>query len=93
MRGEVVGTQNNVATVTDSGTPLVTPNPTDDADVIVDPMADLGVTKSGPANAASGSQIAYTLVTTNNGPDTAAATVVVGSVPSSLTTGSLAGLG
>ncbi|MFT4049207.1 MAG: isopeptide-forming domain-containing fimbrial protein [Solirubrobacterales bacterium] len=69
VRGEEVGEDwDNVATVSSPTDPT---DSSDDAEVTVLPMADLGVTKTGPATAASGSTIAYTVTVTNHGPDTA----------------------
>jgi len=42
----------------------------------VTPKADLSITKSGPASAAAGSNVSYTIVVTNNGPSDATSVVV-----------------
>src|SRR3954464_11016012 len=62
---------NNSATATTSVTPP--------------PSADLGITKSTPTtNAAPGAAVAYTIVVTNHGPDTATAVTMTNTLPATL---------
>jgi uncharacterized repeat protein (TIGR01451 family)/fimbrial isopeptide formation D2 family protein len=79
VRGEAVGVNwNNVATV---HSPT---DPTDSFDndtVTVTPMADVHIAKTGPATAASGSNITYTLTYGNNGPDPAAGVSITDTLP------------
>ena len=48
-------------------------------------MADLAVSKTGPASAAPNSQFSYTITVTNNGPSTAVSVVVTDSLPANVT--------
>src|SRR3954464_5024206 len=49
------------------------------------PSADLGITKSTPTtNAAPGAAVAYTIVVTNHGPDTATAVTMTDTLPATL---------
>ncbi|MEG4811080.1 DUF4347 domain-containing protein, partial [Microcoleus sp. F8-D1] len=52
---------------------------------VVDTVADLVTTKSGPATASAGSRVSYTLTTTNMGPDSAADVTVTDSIVPGLT--------
>ena len=62
---------NNSATATTTVTPL--------------PTADLGITKSTPTtNAAPGGAVAYTIVVTNHGPDTATSVTMTDTLPATL---------
>ncbi|HEV7485472.1 MAG TPA: IPTL-CTERM sorting domain-containing protein [Thermoanaerobaculia bacterium] len=62
---------NNSATATTTVTPL--------------PTADLGITKSTPTtNAAPGAAVAYTIVVTNHGPDTATSVTMTDTLPATL---------
>jgi len=49
------------------------------------PVADLSVTKTGPANSAPGSDVVYTITVTNNGPDDAANAILSDSLPAGVT--------
>src|SRR5207247_1581198 len=48
-------------------------------------LADLAVSKTGPANVTALGSITYTIVTTNNGPSTAASVVVQDTLPQGVT--------
>jgi uncharacterized repeat protein (TIGR01451 family) len=62
---------NNSATATTAVTPL--------------PTADLGITKSTPTtNAAPGAAVAYTILVTNHGPDTATSVTMTDALPATL---------
>lgn len=68
--GAIVGTTyQNTASVSASND-TNEENNTSTANVIIS-VADIGVTKDGPANATAGDQIAYTIVVSNIGPDEA----------------------
>lgn len=73
--------------VTDDGTPplfdtgLMTINITDDASEI----ADLELVKTAPATAKAGNMLAYTLVVTNHGPNTANAVALSDTLPGDVT--------
>jgi uncharacterized repeat protein (TIGR01451 family) len=78
----IVNTANVSSTVND-------PDSTNDAStatttVTVPPQADLAITKSGPASVNPGQNITYTIVVTNNGPQTANAPVVSDPTPAGL---------
>jgi uncharacterized repeat protein (TIGR01451 family)/fimbrial isopeptide formation D2 family protein len=63
-------------------------HPTDDtasASTLVGPSADLGVVKTGPAVAAAGGQIAWTLVATDHGPSAATGVTVSDTLPDGVT--------
>jgi len=51
----------------------------------VTPESDLSISKSGPPTVNAGGQITYTLIVTNNGPDTATNVVAADTIPSGLT--------
>ncbi|MEA2162345.1 MAG: hypothetical protein QOK37_472 [Thermoanaerobaculia bacterium] len=61
----------NTANVTSTTTDPFLPNNSATATTSFGANADLSVTKSGPASAASGSSVSYTITVTNNGPDAA----------------------
>lgn len=84
VRGEVVGAQQNVATVSSPTDPT---DASDDATVTVDPMADLEMEKTGPQTGTvdSGADFDYTLRITNNGPDPAVTPEVTDTLPAGLT--------
>lgn len=84
VRGELVGAQLNVATVSSPTDPT---DDSDDATVTVDPMADLEMEKTGPpsGNVDSGADFDYTLRITNNGPDPAVTPEVTDTLPAGLT--------
>ncbi|WCB95409.1 hypothetical protein DSM104299_04152 [Baekduia alba] len=63
-------------------------HPADDtasASTLVGPSADLGVVKTGPAVAAAGGQIAWTLVATDHGPSAATGVTVSDTLPDGVT--------
>jgi len=79
------GALTNTASVSASDQP--DPNSTNDsasASLNGNPLADLAVTKSGPASVIPGDAIVYTIVVTNNGPSDAANVVVVDTTPAGL---------
>ena len=61
----------NTANVTSTTSDPLLPNNSATATTSFGANADLSVTKSGPASAASGSSVSYTITITNNGPDAA----------------------
>jgi uncharacterized repeat protein (TIGR01451 family)/fimbrial isopeptide formation D2 family protein len=80
----------NVATVGGGGD--ITPgNDTANDAVPIVSSADLGIVKTGPANAIPGTNVVYTLVVTNAGPSDASAVVVSDPTPANLTFVSNAG--
>ncbi|HET6505589.1 MAG TPA: isopeptide-forming domain-containing fimbrial protein [Baekduia sp.] len=63
-------------------------HPEDDtasASTLVGPAADLGVVKTGPASAAAGGQIAWTIVATDHGPSAATGVTVTDALPDGVT--------
>lgn len=60
-------------------------NDRDDATTTVGPSSDLAIVKSGPATAAAGGTVAWTLVATNNGPSAATGVVVADALPQGVT--------
>lgn len=56
-------------------------NDRDEATTEVGPSADLAIVKTGPATAAAGGQVAWTLLVTNNGPSTATGVTVADGLP------------
>ncbi len=62
----------NTATVATSTPESDDTNNDDTAPVVIDPLADVTVTKTSPANVDAGSDFDYTITVTNNGPSTAA---------------------
>jgi uncharacterized repeat protein (TIGR01451 family) len=74
----------NSASVSGGGD--ITPGNDTATDVVpVVSSADLAIAKTGPANAIPGTNVAYILVVTNNGPSDAAAVVVTDPAPANLT--------
>jgi uncharacterized repeat protein (TIGR01451 family) len=73
-----------VASYPPSGTEL-------DLTAVVAPLADLQITKSGPAGVTAGQNVVYTVTVKNNGPDAAANVVVSDPTPANLTFVSNAG--
>ena len=67
--------------VTSSTPDPSTTNNTANADTSVVGLADLALSKTGPATATAGQQITYTIVVTNNGPSTAQSVDVKDSLP------------
>lgn len=60
-------------------------NDRDDATTEVGPSSDLGIVKSGPATAAAGGSVAWTLVVTNHGPSAATGVLVADALPAGVT--------
>jgi uncharacterized repeat protein (TIGR01451 family) len=81
---------NNAAVYADQPDP-VADNNSDEADVTVNGVADLAISKSADANANAGEQLVYTLVITNRGPSNAENVVVTDTLPAGVTVVSAAG--
>jgi len=79
------GTLTNVANV---NAPTLDPNPTNNVTppvvTAVTPLADVAVSKTGPAGNLFGANFSYTILVTNLGPSTATALVVTDSLPAGL---------
>ena len=76
----------NTATVSSTTSDSNPNNNTGSASTSVSALsADLRVLKTGPATVAAGSNIAYTISVTNNGPDSATNTIVTDPAPAGLT--------
>jgi uncharacterized repeat protein (TIGR01451 family) len=76
----------------------VDPNPENDSGVAVTstpppPQADVGVTKTGPGSAGPDTDVVYTIVVTNGGPDAASSVTVSDVLPGTMTFVSLAQTG
>ena len=87
------GTLTNVADVS-SATP--DPDPTNDSASLstdVGPAADVSITKTGPATAAPGSTLTYSLTVSNAGPSDATAVSVTDTLPAGVTFVSATGTG
>ena len=83
------GVMTNGASIT-SATPDPTPtNNTASANTTVTAVADLAVTKAGPATVVAGGNISYTVVATNLGPSDAANVSLVDTLPAGVTFGSI----
>lgn len=82
VKGVANGEHENTATVT-----TTTPEPeghkpnTDEATVIVGPVADLALEKTGPATVAADGQLTWTLKATNNGEDPATGVEITDPLP------------
>jgi uncharacterized repeat protein (TIGR01451 family) len=74
----------NIATATTQSTETNTSNNSDEATTEI-PYADLSVVKSGPDQAAAGSQVSYMVVVTNNGPDAADSVTLNDPFPAGMT--------
>lgn len=59
----------------------------------VTPVADLSITKTGPATANAGSALSYTVTVSNAGPDTAASVVMTDTLPAGVTAAAASGAG
>ncbi len=81
VRAEDVGTFTNTATVATPSDESTTTDNEDGADVTIVPTADLGVTKTAPAEVDAGGQIEYELGVTNNGPSPATGVTLVDALP------------
>ncbi len=77
----------NVATVSSATTPDPVPaNNSDDASTTLSALqADLSVVKAGPVSATPGTNVVFTVVVTNNGPNAATLTTVTDPTPGGLT--------
>jgi uncharacterized repeat protein (TIGR01451 family) len=75
---------NTVAVTPPAGASDPTSANSTDVDTLV-PSADLGLTKTGPANATPGTTVVYTLVVSNAGPSNAASVAVSDPTPAGLT--------
>ncbi|ANB18193.1 Hypothetical protein I596_2181 [Dokdonella koreensis DS-123] len=79
------GATTNTATVTGADQPDPNPgNNSDSASLNGNPLADLVVTKSGPATVTPGDAVVYTIVVTNQGPSEATNVVVADATPAGL---------
>ena len=79
------GTLTNVANANSpTGDPNLTNNVTPPVTTTVTPVADLAVTKTGPAGTGYGTNFNYTITVTNFGPSTAAGISVTDSLPAGL---------
>ncbi|MFC4820186.1 DUF6923 family protein [Dokdonella ginsengisoli] len=79
------GATTNTATVTGADQPDPNPaNNSDSASLNGNPLADLLVTKSGPATVTPGDDVVYTIVVTNQGPSEATNVVVADATPAGL---------
>ncbi len=77
------GTFTNTATVAPPAG-LLDPNPANNVspfETVLTPTADLAIVKTGPANPVPGSQVAYQLVVTNNGPSDVNGATITDAVP------------
>lgn len=74
----------NTATVT-SANESAAGNESATANTLVIGVADLSITKTGPATVPSGGQITYTITVTNNGPDPSTNTTVTDTLPAGVT--------
>ncbi len=84
VKGIDVGNWDNTATV-ESPTPDPDPdNNTDSAELIVDPTADLKITKTAPATANAHQQFTYTMLVENLGPSEATNVVISDPLPAGL---------
>jgi uncharacterized repeat protein (TIGR01451 family) len=87
--GSATGIINNTATVTPpSGT--LDPNPSDSTSTVatpISPVADIQITKTGPATANAAGQIAYNIRIVNNGPSAANNTSFSDLLPTTLVAG------
>ncbi|MEA2218861.1 MAG: hypothetical protein QOJ35_1487 [Solirubrobacteraceae bacterium] len=83
---------NNATVSSDTGDPTPA-NDADGASVDVTPVADVSITKTGPANVAAGADATYTLTASNAGPSTAHGVVVGDALPAGMTFVSLAAPG
>lgn len=82
VTGDLEGAWRNVAEVTTTTRqPAVHLPDRDDAVVTVGPVAELGISKSGPATVAAGGQITWQLEVVNNGPDDATGVTVTDALP------------
>jgi len=88
VAGTGSGTLANMATViAPAGVTDLAPvnNSATDTDTITQASADVSVTKTGPANAAPGSNVTYTINASNAGPDAATTVVLTDALPAGVT--------
>ena len=83
----------NTATVSAGTTDPDLTNNTDQITTTVTALADLAITKTGPATATAGSTIAYSLSVSNLGPSTAASVSVTDTLPAGVSFVSASGTG
>ena len=84
--GDAVGTQRNEAVVsTTLNTEIDPADNTASSPVVVTPVADLSVAKSGPAEVPAGGSATYTLTARNDGPSPATQVVMVDDLPAGMT--------
>ena len=82
VKGTVNGEHDNKATVeTPTPEPTVHKPNEDEATVIVGPVADLAIEKTGPATVAADGQLTWTLKATNNGEDPATEVTITDPLP------------
>ena len=84
VKGEDVGTWNNTATVESTTTDPNPDNNTDSAELVVDPIADLKITKTAPATASAHQPFTYTMLVENLGPSPATDVVISDPLPPGL---------
>ena len=84
------GTMSLGGTIGYSGDPN-TANNTASQSTTINSTSDLGITKSGPASAARGGNVSYTITVTNHGPSDANGVVISDPAPSGLTLSALSG--
>ena len=83
----------NTATVSSATTDPDLTNNTDQVTTTVTALADLSITKTGPATVAAGGAVAYTLAVTNGGPSTATSVSVTDTLPAGVAFVSASGTG
>jgi uncharacterized repeat protein (TIGR01451 family) len=82
VRPTASGSIANTASVSSTTSDPASGNNSDTANTTVQPRADLSVTKGdSPDPVVAGNQVTYTMVVTNNGPSTAASTVLTDPLP------------
>ena len=88
------GSLTNTAIVNSpTGDPNLTNNTSPPVTTTVTPVADIGVSKAGPANVFAGTNFNYTITVTNAGPSSASGVVVTDSLPIGVTFISASGSG
>jgi uncharacterized repeat protein (TIGR01451 family) len=84
--GNAPASVSNTANVT-VATGIIDPDPTNNTSTVataVQPVADLRVTKTGPASANAGAPVTYTIVAINSGPSAANNAIITDNVPTSI---------
>ena len=88
------GSLTNIAT---AGSPTGDPNPTNNTSIpvitTVNPLADVGIGKTGPAGVLANSNVVYTISVTNFGPSSASGVVVTDALPAGVSFVSASGNG